>query len=138
MRCLRFGSWVLGLGSGLGSGLGLGLGLSLDLGLRFGLRDLGFAVWVLGWRFGVCGLSLAFGFYVVDVFRYRVQGLRFRVYVEGFKSVRATKKKLCIPLYGLRVEQECRCKATWKREFKLSWREVCLFNHDDDVVGLDQ
>jgi hypothetical protein len=72
------------------------------------------------------------------LFGYRVLGLKFRIYVEGFKSVRATKKKLRIPLYGLRVEQEGRCKATWKREFKLSWREARSFNHHEDVMGLEQ
>ena len=30
------------------------------------------------------------------------------------------------------------CKATWKREFKLPWREAGLPNHHDDKVDLDQ
>ena len=30
------------------------------------------------------------------------------------------------------------CKATWKREFKLPWREAGSSNHLDDKVDLDQ
>ena len=33
--------------------------------------------------------------------------------------------------------QEGRCKATWKREFKLSWREAGPPNHHDDKVDSD-
>jgi len=33
---------------------------------------------------------------------------------------------------------EGRCKATWEREFKLSWREVGPPNHNDDIVDSDQ
>ena len=33
---------------------------------------------------------------------------------------------------------EGRCKATWKREFKLPWREAVSPNHHDDVVDSDQ
>ena len=36
------------------------------------------------------------------------------------------------------IFQECRCKATWKREFKLSWREAGPPNHHDDKVDSDQ
>ena len=41
---------------------------------------------------------------------------------------------------GLRGLQTClsRCKATWKREFKLSWHEADSHNHHDDVVDSDQ
>ena len=35
-------------------------------------------------------------------------------------------------------EQEGRCKATWKREFKLPWREAGSHNHLDDIVDSDQ
>ena len=31
-----------------------------------------------------------------------------------------------------------RCKATWKREFKLPWREAGPPNHLDDKVDSDQ
>ena len=31
-----------------------------------------------------------------------------------------------------------RCKATWKREFKLPWRETGPPNHHDDKVDSDQ
>ena len=31
-----------------------------------------------------------------------------------------------------------RCKATWKREFELLWREAGPPNHHDDEVVLDQ
>jgi len=31
-----------------------------------------------------------------------------------------------------------RCKATWKREFKLPWREACPPNHHDDQVDSDR
>ena len=34
--------------------------------------------------------------------------------------------------------QEGRCKATWKREFKLPWREAGPPNHHDDEVDSDQ
>jgi len=37
----------------------------------------------------------------------------------------------------LRV-QEGRCKATWKREFKLPWREAGPPNHHNDKVDSDQ
>ena len=33
---------------------------------------------------------------------------------------------------------EGRCKATWKREFKLPWREAVPPNHHDDKVDSDQ
>ena len=33
---------------------------------------------------------------------------------------------------------EGRCKATWKREFKLPWREAGPPNHHDDKVDSDQ
>ena len=35
-------------------------------------------------------------------------------------------------------EKEGRCKATRKREFKLSWREAGSHNHHDDIVDSDQ
>ena len=39
----------------------------------------------------------------------------------------------------LLYRQEGRCKATWKREFKLPWREAGPANHhDDDEVDSDQ
>ena len=31
-----------------------------------------------------------------------------------------------------------RCKATWKREFKLPWREAGPPDHHDDTVDSDQ
>ena len=34
--------------------------------------------------------------------------------------------------------QEGRCKATWKREFKLPWREAGPPNLHDDKVDSDQ
>ena len=34
--------------------------------------------------------------------------------------------------------KEGRCKATWKREFKLPWREAGPPNHHDDKVDSDQ
>jgi len=34
--------------------------------------------------------------------------------------------------------QEGRCKATWKREFKLPWRVAGPPNHHDDKVDSDQ
>ena len=34
--------------------------------------------------------------------------------------------------------QEGRCKAAWKREFKLPWREAGPLNHHDDIVDSDQ
>jgi len=33
---------------------------------------------------------------------------------------------------------EGRYKATWKREFKLPWREAGPLNHHDDIVDSDQ
>jgi len=33
---------------------------------------------------------------------------------------------------------EGRCKAAWKREFKLPWREAGPPNHHDDKVDSDQ
>ena len=33
--------------------------------------------------------------------------------------------------------QEGGCKATWKREFKLPWREAGPPNHHDDKVDSD-
>jgi hypothetical protein len=32
----------------------------------------------------------------------------------------------------------CGCKATWKREFKLPWREAGQPNHHDVTVDSDQ
>ena len=34
--------------------------------------------------------------------------------------------------------KEGRCKATWKREFKLPWREAGPPNHHEDKVDSDQ
>ena len=34
--------------------------------------------------------------------------------------------------------QEGSCKATWKREFKLPWREAGPPNHHNDKVDSDQ
>jgi len=34
--------------------------------------------------------------------------------------------------------QEGRCKSTWKREFKLPWREAGPPNHHDDTVDSEQ
>ena len=39
---------------------------------------------------------------------------------------------------GLRIDQEGRCKATLKREFKLPWREAGPPDHLDDKVDSDQ
>ena len=33
--------------------------------------------------------------------------------------------------------EEGRCKAAWKREFKLSWREAGPPSHSDDTVNSD-
>ena len=33
--------------------------------------------------------------------------------------------------------QEGTCKATWQRQFKLSWRKAGPFNHHDDKVDSD-
>jgi hypothetical protein len=38
----------------------------------------------------------------------------------------------------LKGVQEGRCKATWKIEFKLPWREAVSPNHHDDKVDSDQ
>jgi len=35
------------------------------------------------------------------------------------------------------TNQEGRCKVTWKREFKLLWREAGPPNHHDDKVDSD-
>ena len=50
--------------------------------------------------------------------------------------VKDVLKKSCSLLAG-RV-QEGRCKATWKREFKLPWRAAGPPNHPDDKVDSDQ
>ena len=34
--------------------------------------------------------------------------------------------------------QEGRCKATWKREFQLPWREAGPLNHHEDLEDSDQ
>ena len=39
---------------------------------------------------------------------------------------------------GWGLAQEGICKATWKREFKLPWREAAPPNHHDDKVDSDQ
>ena len=36
------------------------------------------------------------------------------------------------------VSEEGRCKATWKREVKISWREAGPRDHHDDKVDSDQ
>ena len=41
-------------------------------------------------------------------------------------------------LRGDDLPWEGRCKATWKREFKLPWREAGPPNHHDDKVDSDQ
>ena len=43
-----------------------------------------------------------------------------------------------LPLQILHPGWEGRCKATWKREFKLPWREAGPPNHHDDQVDSDQ
>jgi hypothetical protein len=39
--------------------------------------------------------------------------------------------------FRIQASQEGRCKATWKRKFKL-WREAGSLNHHDDIVDSDQ
>ena len=39
---------------------------------------------------------------------------------------------------GKNLHTDGRCKATWKREFKLPWREAGPPNHHDDIVDSDQ
>ena len=41
-------------------------------------------------------------------------------------------------LCSIKLQQEGRCKATWKREFKLPWRKAGPPNHHDDKVDSDQ
>ena len=38
---------------------------------------------------------------------------------------------------SVHVDLESRCKATWKRGFKLSWREAGPPNHRDHKVDAD-
>jgi len=42
------------------------------------------------------------------------------------------------PGYEHPTHWEGRCKATWKRGFKLPWREADPPNHQDDQVDSDQ
>jgi len=50
----------------------------------------------------------------------------------GLAPVVATFARAWFPLRG------GRCKATWKRKFKLAWREAGPPNHHDDKVDSDQ
>jgi len=44
-----------------------------------------------------------------------------------------------LPIHqGDRVQHPLACKATWKREFQLPWREASPPNHHDDKVDSDQ
>ena len=38
----------------------------------------------------------------------------------------------------VQCDQKGACKATWKREFKLPWRESGSPDHHDDTVDSDQ
>jgi len=51
------------------------------------------------------------------------------------KSLRSTYTGVCPQSMG---RWEGRCKATWKREFKLAWREAGPLNHHDSIVDSDQ
>ena len=41
------------------------------------------------------------------------------------------------PIQVMSLLWEGRCKATWKREFRLPWREAGPLNHHDDQVDSD-
>ena len=49
------------------------------------------------------------------------------------------KASIDFMIFAARIcHQEGRCKATWKRESKLPWREAGPPNHHDDKVDSDQ
>ena len=61
------------------------------------------------------------------------------------RSERTSWTRTCLGRKTIRVTSsrdslywEGRCKATWKRELKLPWREAGPRNHHDDMVDSDQ
>jgi len=61
--------------------------------------------------------------------------------LDGARAALALLAEVLDRLPGLRRDlrfAEGRCKATWKREFKLPWREAGSPNHHDDTVDSDQ
>jgi len=59
--------------------------------------------------------------------------VRHKIHLESRKSSTNVQLKVYPFVY-----QEGICKATWKREFKLPWREAGPPNHHDNKVDSDQ
>jgi len=53
-------------------------------------------------------------------------------------QIRILEKTVWFACEGCRDRSEDRCKATWRREFKLTWREAGPLNYRDSKVDSDQ
>ena len=93
--------------------------------LGFGIRNLGIGIWGLG--FGVGG----WGFFMSEVPLYSQINVTDRPTFYGVYS-RCLKRKLITLLW------EGSRKATWKREFRLPWREAGPPYHHDDEGDSDK
>ena len=94
-----------------------------------GLRVAGCGLRVAGCGLRVSGFGLRnsrFGFRASGFWQ-RAEGFGFRI--EGLGTLLG---------WLLAPSEEGRCKATWKREFKLPWHEAGPPNHHDDEVDSDQ
>ena len=69
---------------------------------------------------------------------FRVWGLPHHTHVMSFFDGAEQLPRRRIPYANGPVVEEGRCQATWKREFKLPWREAGPPNHLDDKVDSDQ
>jgi len=125
LRTVRFGSRFRKHHPGLGF---------RDRGSRFRVQGSGFRVQNSG--------------FLVQGSGFRVQGSGFRVQGSGFRvqgcmfTANPHRRHFTTSDFGVIYSQplcvEGRCKATWKREFKLPWRKAGPPNHHDDKVDSDQ
>ena len=57
--------------------------------------------------------------------------------IQFIQGKRSRKRATALHVLQAQIAWEGRCKATWKREFKLLWRDADSPNHQDDKVDMD-
>ena len=77
--------------------------------------------------------------FLVSGFRLKASKFGSRVFGSAYqpRSNCLTASIIGCLVWGVEGFKEGRCKAYWKREFKLLWHEAGPPNHHDDQVDLD-